>query len=188
MRRALSLLALGISLALTAAQTMTITSIKAVDVMRDNKDQVRVKGYLNDPDELAVEFIPTEGIALELINGDEETVDDFTFNPNDCRALKNDKGVLCKVRGARLSLKRTKRVPMDAIVNAQHNKNKTSSTSSYYAISGTFRRRQFENELSVPLTVLADIAGVELEDTNSACKEKTGARATKLFCTPGTAP
>jgi hypothetical protein len=50
MLRALPLLALGITLALKAARTiptMTITSFKAVDGMRDNKAQVRAKGYLH---------------------------------------------------------------------------------------------------------------------------------------------
>ena len=74
------------------------------------------------------------------------------------------------------------------MINAQHNKNKTSSESSYYMVSGTFRRLQFENTLSEPLTVIAEIGGTELQDTNYACKEKTGSKATKLFCTPGIAP
>ena len=47
MRRTFSLLALGITIALTAAQpVLTLTSIKAVDSARDNKDQWSAKGYL----------------------------------------------------------------------------------------------------------------------------------------------
>lgn len=190
MHRTLSLLALGITLALTAAEpmvSMTIKSIKAVDVMRDNKDQWRVKGYLNDPDGVTVPLISDEGVTLGLENGNQDTVANAVFNVDDCKLLNNDKGIVCKVKGARISLKRLNRVPKDAVINAQHNKNKTSGTSSYYTISGTFRHQQFENTLSKPLTVIAGIGGEDLEDTNYACKEKTGSKATKLFCKPGTA-
>ena len=83
MRRALSLLALGITLALKRAESMasmTITSIKAVDVMRDNKDQWRVKGYFNDPDGVDVPAISTVGIRLDLENGSQDTVTDVSLN------------------------------------------------------------------------------------------------------------
>jgi hypothetical protein len=90
--------------------------------------------------------------------------------------------------GARLSLKRTNRVPKDAINNAQQNKNKTRSASSFYTISGTLRYQQFETTVLESLTGIATIGEEDLEDTNYACKEKTGSKTTKLFCTPGTDP
>ena len=192
MRRALSLLALGITLALTAAEsvfpTLTLTSIKAVDVTKSNKDQWSAKGYLNDPDGIFLEYSIEEGVITELVAGN-NTVNEVIFAPNNCRMLNNDKGIVCRKEGARLTAKKTRRVPKEAITAAQKN-NKTSSASSYFRISGVFRRQQFESTLTTPLTVLASTGGSAWEDevTNYACKEKIGGKATKVFCKPDTAP
>ncbi|GAB5037717.1 Hypothetical protein NocV09_10000060 [Nannochloropsis oceanica] len=173
MRRALSLVALGVTLALTAAQTvptLILTSIKALDTTRANKDQWSVKGYFNDPDGNAVPAIDDTGLSALLLNGNEDT------------------GVICKVTGARFSLKRTKRVPKDAMLEVQRNRN-TTTASSYYRVSGVLRRQEFENTLSSPLIAAFGIDGVgEIFDVNYKCTEKVGTRATKFLCTPGTAP
>ncbi|KAM3570880.1 hypothetical protein VYU27_007074, partial [Nannochloropsis oceanica] len=155
MHRALSLLALGITLALTAAQPMlTLTSIKAVDSTSDNKDQWSMKGFLNDPDADFVSTIADEGLFVDLyndefdINDDDSDVSVVEFAAADCRDLSNGRGVLCKDAGARISFKKTKRVPHEAKVKAMKNHNKTDSASSYYSVSGVFRRQQFENTIS----------------------------------------
>ncbi|KAM3567764.1 hypothetical protein VYU27_010096 [Nannochloropsis oceanica] len=191
MRRALSLVALGVTLALTAAETaptLILTSIKAVDTTRANKDQWSVKGYLNDPDGNAILAFGDTGLTALLANGNEDTVSETDFDADDCRLLNNDKGVICKVTGARLSLKRTKRVPKDAMLEVQRNRN-TTTASSYYRVSGVFRRQEFENTLSSPLIAAFGIEGAdEISDINYKCTEKVGTRATKFLCTPGTAP
>ncbi|KAM3568249.1 hypothetical protein VYU27_009621, partial [Nannochloropsis oceanica] len=149
MHRALSLLALGITLALTAAQPMlTLTSIKAVDSTSNNQDKWSMKGFLNDPDADLISTIADEGLSADLVNSDDLLVSDVTFAAAACRDLSNGRGVLCKDAGARISFKRTKRVPHEAKVKAMKNHNKTDSASSYYSVSGVFRRQQFENTIS----------------------------------------
>ncbi|GAB5037259.1 pkd domain containing protein [Nannochloropsis oceanica] len=184
MRRALSLLVLGITLALTAAQpTLTLTSIKAVDVARANNDRWSLKGYLSDPDKNYVPAIGEVGMTAALQNSNDVSLNDVVFNPADCTLLKNDKGIICKARGIHLSLKRTKRVPKDATIKAQKNHNTTSSASSYYRVSGVFRRQVFNTIISTPLTAIFAIDGFpNLSTTSSKCTEKDGIRASKYLC------
>ena len=185
------------TLVLTTAQTLVLTSIKAVDSTRANKDQWSLKGYLNDPDGEALLAIEEGGLTASLLNGNETVVSGQDFEPDDCKVLRNGKGVICKVAGARISLKRTNRVPKDAILEVQKNKNKTSSASSYYRASGVFRRQEFEDTLSAPLVGAfsaggADVSSLlddyDLYDILYKCTEKKGTRATKFLCKPGTAP
>jgi hypothetical protein len=182
MRRALSLLALGITLALTAAQpVLTLTSIKAVASTTANKDQWSMKGFLNDPDGELVPIIAEEGLTADLSNADDDLVSTVAFTAADCKELRNDKGFVCRDTGVRLSLKRTKRVPQDAIINAQQNKNKTSSASSFFRVSGVFRRQEFEGTLSANLTAgIGNSAGDDATLFN--CNMKNGTRVTKVLC------
>ncbi|GAB5029419.1 glycosyl hydrolase [Nannochloropsis oceanica] len=185
MRRNLSLLALGITLTFTAAQpTLTLTSIKAVESTRDNKDQWNIKGYFNDPQGDFISSIAVDGVSAILAEGRNEIVSDVTFDAADCRELNNDRGVFCKDTGARISLTRTKRVPKEAMDVAKHSKNKTSSASSYYKVSGVFRRQQFQNSISMSGSLTATIGnrGGSDEAMLSNCNEKRGARTTKLLC------
>eukprot|EP00624_Nannochloropsis_granulata_P007549 evm.model.NODE_8418_length_3849_cov_48.781242.1 len=181
MRRALSLLALGITLALTAAQpVLTLTSIKAVASTTANKDQWSMKGFLNDPDGELVPIIE-EGLTAVLLNANDDLVSTVAFTAADCKELRNDKGFVCRDTGVRLSLKRTKRVPQDAIINAQQNKNKTSSASSFFRVSGVFRRQEFEGTLSANLTAgIGNSAAVDATLFN--CNMKNGTRVTKVLC------
>jgi len=191
MRRARSLFALGITFALAAAEpiepTLILTSIKAIDVDRANKDKWSVKGYINDPDGDFVPAIGGLGLSTTLVNGATDVVNDLTFDANDCNELKNDEGVICKTTGTRVSIKRTNRVPKDATIEAQRNRN-TTSASSYYRFTGVFRRQEFDSTLASPLTAVFGIDGSgEIGDTTYKCKKREGARATKLLCTPGAA-
>jgi hypothetical protein len=175
-------LALGITFALTAAQpTLTLTSIKAVDVERDNKDQWSVKGYVSDPDGDFVPAIGDNGLSAYL-GTETAIVNTVDFTAADCKVLNNDKGVICRATGARISLKRTKRVPKDAMMMAQKNKNTTSSVSSYYKVSGVFRRQQFESTLTSDLTVYLYSDSLGDDYTMDDCRESGGARATKFLC------
>eukprot|EP00624_Nannochloropsis_granulata_P005789 evm.model.NODE_41432_length_12839_cov_26.576136.2 len=184
MRRALSLLALGMTLALTTAQTLVLTSIKAVDSTTANKDQWSVKGHFNDPDGEVVPAIGELGLTASLVNGNEEVVGEQDFEAGDCKVLRNGKGVICKVAGARMSLKRTKRVPKDAIIEAQKSKN-TTSASSFFRVSGVFRRQEFNSTLLSPLAGAFVNDDLQVIDFNSQCTEKNGIKATKFLCKPG---
>ena len=190
MRCALSLFALGITLALTAAQpTVTLTSIKAVDMAGTNKDQWSLKGYLNDPDGIIVPAIGEVGTTATLQNSNDVAVNTIAFDPAGCKLLNKDKGIICKAMGTRMSLKRTKRVPKDVMITAHGTHNKTQSASPYYKILGVFRRQEFNVTVSTPLTAAFAIAGVgELSATNTKCTERDGKRASKYLCLTGAAP
>ena len=188
MRRALSLLALGITIALTAAQpVLTVTSIKAVDSARENKDQWSVKGYLSDPDADVVSGIDEFGVGADLEDVAGNTLDGVTFDVDECKLLNNNKGITCKTSGARLSIRKTNRIPKDALIAAQKAHNKTSpSTSSYYKVSGIFRRLDFqEDPVETPLTAVFDVDSTLYSDTNTACNEKVGATTSRYSCKRG---
>lgn len=190
MRRAFSLLALGITIALTAAApvlpVLTLTSIKAVDSARDNKDQWSAKGYLSDPDAQVVSAIGNKGVDADLEDFATNSLDGVTFDADDCKVLLNNKGVVCKKSGARLSIRKTNRIPKDALIAAQKAHNKTSpSASSYYKVSGVFRRQDFEEDpVKAPLTAIFSIGLTALSDS-MPCTTKTSASTTKYSCTPG---
>lgn len=189
MRRAFSLLALGITIALTAAKpVLTITSIKAVDSTRQNKDQWSVKGYLSDPDADVVSGISQSGLDAELRDIADDPLDGVTFDAEECKVLSNNKGITCKTTGARFSVRKTNKVPKGAVVAAQKTHNKTSHiTSSYYKVSGVIRRQQFEEDpVLTPLTAIFTVGSTSLSDTNTACTEKAGLRTNKYYCKPGT--
>ncbi|KAM3568630.1 hypothetical protein VYU27_009247 [Nannochloropsis oceanica] len=192
MRRAFSLLALGITLALTAAEpaepVLILSSIKAVDVDRANKDQWSAKGYIYDPDGLFVSAPPDAGMFAALEDGNDDFVNGVDFDAADCNALKNDRGIVCKTAGARVTAKRTNKVPKGVMIESQRNRN-TTTMSSFYRLSAVFRRQEFNNTLSSPLTAIFGISGVgEIEDSVSNCNEREGARATKFLCTPSASP
>jgi hypothetical protein len=190
MRCVFSLLALGITIALAAAQpVLTLTSIKALDSAKENKDQWSVKGYLSDPDADVVSGIAEFGLDAELQDAALDPLDGTAFDVNECKALPNDKGITCKTTGARFSVRKTNDVPKDAILAAQKAHNKTShSASSYYKVSGVFRRQQFEEDpVLTPLTVVFSIGSNSLFTTNTACTERAGGRTTRYYCRPGTA-
>lgn len=189
MRRAFSLLALGITIALTAAAPgLILTSIKAVDSARENKDQWSVKGYISDPDADVVSGIEEFGLDADLLDEPRDSLDGVNFAPNECEVLNNNKGIICKTSGARFSVRKTNRVPKDVIFAAQKAHNKTShSASSYYKVSGVFRRQEFAVDPVVPpLTADFSIDGRSvLSDINTACTEKAGMRTSKYYCKPG---
>lgn len=189
MRRAFSLLALGITIALTAAQpVLTLTSIKAIDSARENKDQWSVKGYLSDPDADVVDGIADFGVDAELEDVGLDSLDGVTFDKDECKVLNNNKGIICKASDARLSIRKTNRVPKDALIAAQKAHNKTSHSSSYYKVSGVFRRQEFDvDSVETPLTAVFSIDDTPLSDTNTACTEKAGASTTRYSCKPGAA-
>ncbi|KAM3569728.1 hypothetical protein VYU27_008174 [Nannochloropsis oceanica] len=189
MRCAVSLLALGITLAVTVAEpddpTLILTSIKAVDNARPYKDKWSMKGYLNDPEAVAIQAIDVLGMSAGIGNEiTSTTLSLIEFDAGDCKLLKNDNGIICKTTGARVSFKRSKRVPKDAMIQAQRNRN-TTTASSYYRVSGAFSRQEFNATVSPPLSAGVLVMSTGITDVNSKCTEKGGARVTKVFCTPG---
>jgi len=191
MRRAFSLLAVGITIALTAAQpVLTLTYIKAVDSASENKDSWSVRGYISDPDADVVDGIAEYGLDAELQDSALDTLDGVTFDPEECKTLNNNKGIICKTTGARFSVRETNRVPKDAIAAAQKGHNKTShSASSYYKVSGVFRRQEFaEDPVLTPLTAVLTVDNSSISDISPACTEKAGGRTNKYYCKHGAAP
>ena len=191
MRRAFSLLALGITIALTAAApvpapVLTLTSIKAVDSASEDKDQWSVKGYLSDPDADVISGIEDYGLEAELQDDVLDTLDSVTFDVDDCKVLNNNKGITCETSSARLSIRKTNKIPK-ALIAAQRFNNRTSpSASSYYAVSGVFRRREFqEDPVETPLTAVFIVDTTPYDDINTACTEKSGARTSRYSCKPG---
>ena len=87
MRCAFSLLAVGITIALTAAQpVLTLISIKAVDSASENKDSWSVKGYISDPDAGFVDGIAEYGLDAELQDSALDTLDGVTERAGKTRA------------------------------------------------------------------------------------------------------
>jgi len=185
MQRIFSLLALGITLAVTAAQNeITLTSIRAVSAHRANKDLWSMKGFFNDPDGTVVDGISDFGVIAGIADKDQNTLNMVPYRPIECRLLKNDKGLVCKTTGTRLLIKKTKRVPKGATIQAQRSHNTT--TSSYYMLSGVFRRQEFINAtILTPLSAGISIDFSPFVSTNTKCTEKVGKRTSKYICTPG---
>ena len=189
MQRAFSLLALGITLALTAAQgPISFAYIKAADVAKANKDRWSIKGYLDDPEGEIIASFTEFGLSTGIGIPEGDSADLVTYDPTDCKSLNNDKGLVCKTTGTRLSFKRTKRVPKGAVIEAQKNHNKSSSASSYYTFSGNFRRREFNSSLGTPLSSGFATNGGAIEGINTKCTEKVGKYTSKYLCKPGTVP
>ncbi|GAB5036848.1 glycosyl hydrolase [Nannochloropsis oceanica] len=187
MRSAFSLLALGTTFVLTAAQPMvTLTSIKAVDVARENKDQWSLKGYVDDPTGTYVPLVDDIGLNVRLVDSNNVNISAVNFAPSECNPLLNDKGTVCKVTGARYTLRKINKLPKSAMISAQKKHNKTSSESFYYKLSGVFRRQEFTATVATPLTVIFAAGNVgTLAVTNTDCTEKDGAKSTRYLCTPG---
>lgn len=184
-RRILSFFALSALLALTAAQEaeLSLKRIDAVDSSRINKDQWRIKGYLNEPSGDITQTIGQSGLVAELLDEAYETLDTAAFAPNDCRILARGKRVVCKTLGSRLTLRQSK--PPKSFHVASHGR-----ANGFYRISGNFRRVNFQEDTVVsPLTVeLMMTEELMFSDTNTDCSIKSRRMNTKttIKCKPGT--
>jgi len=184
MRRVLSFFALSALLALTAAQEaeLSLKRIDAVDSSRINKDQWRIKGYLNEPSGNITQTIGQSGLVAELLDEADETLDTAAFAPNDCRILARGKRVVCKTLGSRLTLRQSK--PPKSFHVASHGR-----ANGFYRISGNFRRVNFQEDTVVsPLTVELMTGELMFSDTNTDCSIKSRRMNTKttIKCKPGT--
>lgn len=184
MRRVLSFFALSALLALTAAQEaeLSLKRIDAVDSSRVNKDQWRIKGYLNEPSGNITQTIGQSGLVAELLDEAEDTLDSAAFAANECRILARGKRVVCKTLGSRLTLRQSK--PPKSFHVASHGR-----ANGFYRISGNFRRVNFQEDTVVsPLTVELTIGNLMFSDTNTDCSIKSRRMNTKttIKCKPGT--
>jgi hypothetical protein len=177
MRRALSLIALGATLFTASAQTLALGTIRAVDTPKKNKDSWSVKGAtIEGPDFEDLEGIVEDGdLSAMLVNADDEVLDTLDFTKEDCKFLRNERGVVCKIKGANLSVKlststkRTKesnKIGMKAIT--------------LWNVAGSARRREFEDDLTEDGLTLV-VAGIQADADD--CTEKTLANGqTRLTC------
>jgi len=186
MRRVLSLLALGITLVMTAGQEFTLKNVKATDRSKAARDQWSMKGNLDDPTMTVVPLIGQEGLTVELQDMALATLESTAFAASDCKLRRNGRGVSCKTRGARVSIRMSRRPKGAHVKNSKYN-----STGGYYSASGMFRRLQFlEDPIVFPLTVAMQVGTTTLSAMVSSCSEKTkgAGRTTMIKCTPGPTP
>lgn len=195
MRRAISLLAFGATL-FTASAELGLGTIKAVSTSAVNKDSWSVKGAtISD----AVSFSDLEdavelGLDMDLLDSADDVVDTVEFEPEDCKFLRNEQGVVCRIKGARLSIKlftsttRTKAAAGASI----ESKNKTSTgkdglettTLTFWKVTAFARRRSFEESLTEDGLTL-ELSDGALRAVADDCEEKTLAHGqTRLTCVP----
>ena len=188
MRSVFSLLALGITLGstlvTTAGQDLNLKSIRAVDRSVTNKDSWKMKGNIDDPSMTLVSAIGQTGLTVELQDTANDPLNTVTFAASDCRA--NRRKVTCKVQGARVSIKSSRRpkIKTPKTVHA----NNFYSTGGYYSVTGTFRGLEFlEDPVLSPLTVEMTVNGDVLSDTLTSCYDlpRMNGRNTITHCEPG---
>jgi hypothetical protein len=191
MRRALSLLALGITLVMTAGQEFTLKTVKVTDRSKAARDQWSMKGNLDDPMMGVVPLIGQEGLTVELQDMALATLESTAFAASDCKLRRNGRGVSCKTRGARVSIRMSRRPKGAHVKNSKHNSTGGATGGGYYSASGMFRRLQFlEDPIVFPLTVQLQAGDATLFDMVSSCSEKIkgAGRTTRITCTPGPTP
>ncbi|EKU21331.1 hypothetical protein NGA_0415500 [Nannochloropsis gaditana CCMP526] len=189
MRRAFFLLALGITLVMTAGQDLfTLKNVKVIDKSKTARDQWSMKGNLDDPTMTVVPLIGQEGLTVELQDMALATLESTAFAASDCKLRRNGRGVSCKTRGARVSIKMSRRPKGANVQNSNYN-----STGGYYSASGMFRRLQFlQDPIVFPLTVVLNVPSIPFPPSAmvSSCSEKIkgAGRTTRITCTPGPTP
>ena len=187
MRRILSLLALGVTLVMTAGQEFTLKNVKVAERSKTARDQWSMKGNLDNPAMNVVPAIGQLGLTVNLLDVSLDPLASTAFAATNCKLLRNGRGVSCKKMGARVSIKRTRR-PKGAKVKSSN----SNSTGGYYGASGMFRRLQFlQDPVVTPLTVEVVVGSTTLPPAIvSTCSERTkgAGRITKITCTPGPAP
>ena len=196
MRRALSLLALGATLFTASAQpALGLGTIKTVDTDAANKDSWSVKGAtITDVDFDTLQGLVAGGLDMDLLNFDGDLVDTVEFGEDDCKLLRNEQGAVCRIKGARLSIKlftsttRTKA----AAIESKHNKTSTpggkggleTDTLTFWKVTATARGRDFDEALTdegLTLQLANGLIGALADD----CEEKTLAHGQqRLTCVP----
>jgi len=190
MRSPLSLLALcitlGSTLVTTAGQDLNLKSIRAVDRSVTNKDTWKMKGSINDPSLTIVSAIGHTGLTVELQDAATDPLNTVTFAASDCRVPAHGRRAACKIRGARVSIK-TSRRPKIKTPKTVHAKS-YNSTGGYYSVTGTFRGLTFlENPVVSPLAAALRVNGSVLSDTLTSCYDlaRKSGRNTITHCEPG---
>ncbi|EWM26485.1 Neuraminidase, partial [Nannochloropsis gaditana] len=190
MRSALSLLVLGVTfgstLVPTAGQDLNLKSIRTVDRSVTNKDTWKMKGNINDPSLTIVPAIGQTGLTVELQDAATDPLNTVAFAASDCRVPAHGRRATCKIRGARVSIK-TSRRPKVKTPKTVHAKS-YNSTGGYYSVTGTFRGLTFlENPVVSPLTAALRINGSVLSDTLTSCYDlaRKSGRNTISHCEPG---
>ncbi|EWM27397.1 hypothetical protein Naga_101181g1 [Nannochloropsis gaditana] len=190
MRSTLSLLALGITLGstlvTTTGQSLNLKSIRAVDRSVTNKDTWKMKGSINDPSLTIVPTIGQKGLTVELQDATTDLLNTVTFAARDCRVPAHGKRAACKIRGARVFIK-TSRRPKINTPKTVHAK-RYNSTGGYYSVTGTFRRLTFlENPVVSPLTAALTVNESVLSDTLTSCYDlpRKNGRNPITHCEPG---
>ena len=195
MRRALSLLAFGATL-FTASAQLGLGTIKAVDTSAADKDSWSVKGATIDEsitfDQLSA--LVGAGISVNLLNSDGTTiVDTVEFDEDDCKFLRNEQGVVCRIKGARLSVKLFTSISRTKATRHLTNKNHSSTpggkgdlvteTLTFWKVAGTARGRHFLFPLTDNGLVLS-VVGLPAAEAFD-CEEKTLAHGQqRLTCVP----
>ncbi|EWM20135.1 hypothetical protein Naga_101626g1, partial [Nannochloropsis gaditana] len=182
MRCILSLLALGITLVMTAGQEFTLKNIKVAGRFKTARDQWSMKGNLDNPTMNVVPVIGQSGLTVNLLDASLSPLASAAFAATNCKLLRNARGVSCKSMGARVYIKRTRRPKAAKVKSSSYN-----STGGYYAASGMFRRLQFlQDTVVTPLTVQLVVGTTTLPAIVSTCSERTksAGRITKITCTP----
>lgn len=108
MRRGLSLLALGCTLLGASAAPIAdleLSSISLVNTAMEDKDSWKMVGGLYDVDNTIIEGFAEEGIEVSL-EAQNDDLDEVVFTGAECKALANERGLICKTPGARLTLKK----------------------------------------------------------------------------------
>ncbi|EWM20775.1 hypothetical protein Naga_100549g2 [Nannochloropsis gaditana] len=190
MRSAFSFLAVGItfgsSLVTTAGQDLNLKSIRAVDRSVANKDTWKMKGKIDDPSMTIVPEIAQTGLIVELQDGGSDPLNTVTFAASDCRVPTNGRRATCKIRGARVSIKSSRR-PKLKTPKTVHAKT-YNSTGGYYRVTGACRGLTFLEDLVLsPLTAKLTVNGDVLSDTLTSCYDlpRMNGRNTITHCEPG---
>lgn len=109
MRRALSLLAFGSTLLIASSASVdefTTSIIKALNTPAADKDSWSFKGTVNEgPDYDMVTDVMTGGTDSLELNLDDSTadLDSVIFDADQCKSIRNGKGVTCRSNGARFT-------------------------------------------------------------------------------------
>jgi hypothetical protein len=145
-----------------------------------------MKGNINDPSLTIVPAIGQTGLTVELQDVATDPLNTVNFAASDCRVPANGRRAACKIRGARVSIK-TSRRPKVKTPKPVHAKIYY-SPDGYYSVTGTFRGLTLlENTVVSPLTAALTLNGSVLSDTLTLCYDlaRKNGRNTITHCEPG---
>jgi len=145
-----------------------------------------MKGSISDPSLTIVSAIGQTGLTVELQDAAPDPLNTVAFAASDCRVPAHGRRAACKIRGARVSIKSSRR-PKIKTPKPVHAKS-YNSTGGYYSVTGTFRGLTFlENPVVSPLAAALRVNGSVLSDTLTSCYDlaRKSGRNTITHCEPG---